>query len=218
METFDLQKIYQRRFGKDLEFRRKMWKALCEGYFQRYIPKDAVVLEIAAGYCEFINNITAKRKLALDLNIAIKDFAGSDVEIILSSSTDMGQIKDGACDIIFTSNFFEHLAKEDISKTIRQARRVLKPDGKFLILQPNIRFCAKDYWNFFDHISPLDDRSLSECLQTNGFQVVECKPKFLPYSTKSRFPKSVFLINLYLKFPLLQAFFGKQAFICAKKA
>jgi len=43
----------------------------------------------------------------------------------------------------------------------------------------NIRFCFKDYC---DHITPLDDRSLSE-IEINGF-IVECKPKFLPTQQK----------------------------------
>jgi len=70
---------------------------------------------------------------------------------------------------------------------------------------------------FFDHITPLDDRSLSEVLEINGFKVVECKPKFLPYTTKSKLPKSIFLLKLYLRFPPMYRIFGKQAFIYAKK-
>jgi len=82
-----------------------------------------------------------------------------------------------------------------------------------MILQPNIRFCFKDYWMFFDHITPLDDRSLSEVLEINGFKVVECRPKFLPYTMKSKLPNSILLLKMYLKFPLIHRIFGKQAFI-----
>lgn len=213
----NLKAIYQRRFKGEVEFRNKMWRVLCVGFFQKFIPKDAVVLEIAAGYCEFINNIFAKKKIALDLNPDIKNFAKQDVEIIHASSTDMGRIKDDSCDVVFTSNFFEHIPKSDIIKTIKEAYRVLRTEGKFLILQPNIRFCHKDYWNFFDHVTPLDDKSLSEALETNGFKVVESRPKFLPYSTKSKLPKAMFLVSLYLKIPWLHQIFGKQAFIVAKK-
>jgi len=71
-----------------------------------------------------------------------------------------------------------------------------------MILQPNIRFCFKDYWMFFDHITPLDDRSLSEVLDGNGLKVVECKPRFLPYTTKSKLPKSIFYLNFILSFHL----------------
>lgn len=214
----NLQKIYQRRFEIEIEFRKKMWQVLCCNFFQKFIPLDAVVLEIAAGYCEFINNIKAKRKIALDLNPDVKKYAKEEVEVIQSSSIDMNKIKDNSCDVVFVSNFFEHLTKEDIIKTIKETHRVLKTGGHFLILQPNIRFCYKDYWNFFDHISALDDRSLSEALEINGgFKVIELYPKFLPYSTKSKLPKAMFLIKLYLKIPFLFRVFGKQAFIRAEK-
>lgn len=86
-----------------------------------------------------------------------------------------------------------------------------------MILQPNIRFCFRDYWMFFDHITPLDDRNLSEVLEINGFKVKECKPKFLPYTTKGKLPKSIFLLKLYLKLPFVWKIFGKQAFIYAIK-
>ena len=153
------QKMYRRRFGKDVEFRQKMYQVLCADFFQKYIPEDATVLEIGAGYCEFINNIRAKKKIALDLNPDIKKFAGDDVEAVIASSTDMKLMKNESIDVVFANNFFEHLSKEDIVKTIREVNRVLKRGGKFIILQPNIRFCFKDYWMFFDHITPLDDRS-----------------------------------------------------------
>ena len=213
----DLKQIYHRRLGKDIEFRKEMYHVLCSEFFQKYIPENAVVLDIAAGYCEFINNIKAKKRIALDLNPDVKQFAGKDVKVVISSSTDMEQIESGTVDVAFTGNFFEHLSKDDIVKTIKEVCRVLRKDGKFLILQPNIRYCYKDYWMFFDHLTPLDDRSLSEVLEVNSFKVVECRPKFLPYTTKNKLPKSVFLLKVYLKIPIIQKIIGRQTFICAKK-
>ena len=212
-----LDKMYQRRFGADIEFRKGLWSVLCKDFFQKYIPKEAVILEVAAGYCEFINNIVGKRRIALDLNPDVKKFASGDVEVVLADSINMLKVADNSCDVVFISNFLEHLKKEDIVKTVKEVHRVLRIDGKLLILQPNIRFCYKEYWNFFDHISALDDKSLSEVLELNGFKVIECKSKFLPYTTKSRFPKAIFLIKLYLRIPILHNILGKQAFICAQK-
>lgn len=206
------QKTYRRRFGNDIEIRKKMYQVLCADFFQKYIPENTIVLEIGAGYCEFINNIKAKEKIALDLNPDIKKFARDDVKVVVASSTDM-KIMDESVDVVFANNFFEHLSKEDIIRSIREVYRVLRKGGKFLILQPNIRFCFRDYWMFFDHITPLDDRSLSEVLEINGFRVVTLIPKFLPYSTKNKLPKSIFLLKLYLKFPPIQRIFGKQTFI-----
>ena len=42
-----------------------------------------------------------------------------------------------------------------------------------MVLQPNIRFCAKDYWMFFDHVTPIDDRAFVEGLEINGFEILE---------------------------------------------
>jgi ubiquinone/menaquinone biosynthesis C-methylase UbiE len=213
----DLKEIYQKRFGHDIEFRDKMYKILCSHFFQKYVPPDSVVLDIAAGYCEFINNISAGKKIAIDINPDIKQLARNDVEIIMSPSTEVKDIGDESIDVVFTSNFFEHLTRKDIVKTIREVNRMLRPGGKFLILQPNYKYCYRDYWMFFDHITALDHRSLSEVLIVNGFDIMECKPRFLPYTTKSRYLKKLFLVKLYLKIPFAQLVFGKQAFIYARK-
>jgi SAM-dependent methyltransferase len=212
----DLSRMYDRRFGSDAEFRDKMWKVL-GGVFQKYVPEGAAVADIGAGYCEFINNIKAGRKIAVDLNKDVKKFANKDVETIISSSTSMSRIASGSVDVAFSSNFFEHLKREDIEKTIAEVHRILKKGGRFLILQPNIRFCYKDYWMFFDHVTPLDDRCLTELLELNGFGIREVKPRFLPYTTKGNLPKSVFLLKVYLKVSLLQSLIGKQCFIYAEK-
>ena len=212
-----LKKMYDNRFGEDIEFRNKMYRVLCQDFFQKYIPPDSSVLDLAAGYCEFINNINAKEKIALDLNPDIKKFAASDVRVIESTSTSMEHNKDNSIDVVFTSNFLEHLERADIIKTVQEVHRILKAGGKFLILQPNIRYCYKDYWMFFDHVTPIDDRGLSELLEISGFKITECIPRFLPYTTQGILPKSIALLKIYLKIPILHKIFGKQAFICAEK-
>jgi hypothetical protein len=42
-------------------------------------------------------------------------------------------------------------------------------------------------------------------------------PKFLPYTTKSRLPRFLFLVKIYLKLPILYKIFGGQAFIVVSK-
>jgi hypothetical protein len=95
-------------------------------------------------------------------------------------------------------------------------RRVLTPRGTLLILQPNIRYCYRDYWMFFDHITPLDDRSLVEALEASGFVPVRVIRRFLPFTTKGRLPSSLTLLNVYLSVPLLWRVFGAQSFVVAK--
>ena len=194
-----------------------MWKILCNNFFQKYIPKTSIVLDIACGYCEFLNNINAKKKIGIDLNPNSKLYANSDVEIINGETNNMQSITEENIDVVFVSNFFEHITKEKIIETIKEIRRVLKKNGRLLILQPNIRYCYKDYWMFFDHITPIDDRALIEVLEINGFKIIECKSKFLPFTTKSRYPKLFFLLKVYLSITILHKIFGQQSFIYAEK-
>lgn len=211
----DVQTIYQRRFADILAFRRRMWDVLCREFFQRHVPTDATVVEIGAGYCEFINQILAGRKIAVDLNPDTRLHAGPDVTVVTSSTSRVEALADGTADIVFASNFLEHLSRDDILATLREVRRLLKPGGRFLILQPNIRYCKEDYWQFFDHITPLCERSLTEALETTGFEVVYCLGRFLPFTTQSRLPKSIGLLKLYLKLRPAWRIFGQQSFFIA---
>ena len=208
----NIKKIYKIRFN-DIGERKLIWKVLVTDFFQQFIKKDDVVLDAGCGYGEFINNIVCGKKIAVDLNQEAKKYLNKEVKFFLGSSTEMSFIKEKSVDKIFVSNFFEHLEREDIVKTIKEFKRVLKSRGEVLILQPNIRFCAKDYWMFFDHITPVDDRALEEIFSINGFKLKKRILKFLPYTTKSKLPKSSVFVKLYLKLPFLWKIFGQQSFL-----
>lgn len=211
-----LDKIYSKRFGPDVAFRQKMWSILCRGFFQRFVPVESTVMEVGAGYCEFINAIHAQRRIAVDLNPKTAEHAGPDVRVVLTNSTDLSAVESGSVGVAFASNFFEHLTRDDILLTMREVARTLKPNGRFLILQPNIRFCARDFWMFFDHVTPLDQYSLTEALEMSGFRVVHTIVRFLPYTTKGKLPKSLFMVRAYLAFPLVWRFLGQQTFVVAE--
>src|SRR5687767_12267131 len=123
-----------------------LWKVLCDDFFSRWVPAEATVLDIAAGHCEFVNNITATRRIAVDLNPDVVRRAAPGVEAHVCASDEITMLADGSVDRVFISNFFEHVSRETILTTLREAHRVLRPDGRLLVLQPNVRFCGKDYW------------------------------------------------------------------------
>ena len=51
--------------------RAAVWNHLC-AYLQRWIPTDADVLELGAGWCDFANTITARRVVAMDLDTTVR--------------------------------------------------------------------------------------------------------------------------------------------------
>ncbi|MDT4957839.1 MAG: hypothetical protein QOD31_1638 [Pseudonocardiales bacterium] len=218
LESDGLETLYANRFGGESEQRQDIWEVLCTDFFQKWVPRDATVLDLAAGHCEFINNIVAGRRIAVDLNPDVQRRAARGVQALVLRSDRLEGIDDGSIDIVFVSNFFEHITRDVILSTLVEARRVLKPTGRLLVLQPNVRFCGRDYWQFFDHITPVDDRALAEAFAATGFDVEKCIPRFLPYSTMGRLPSWPSLARLYLKLPLAWRILGAQAFMVATPA
>jgi ubiquinone/menaquinone biosynthesis C-methylase UbiE len=212
----NLKKIYETRFI-NIEERKLIWHILVSDFFQQFIKKNDVVLDVGCGYGEFINNIVCGKKFAVDLNKSVKRYLNKDVRFFSESSTKISSIKDKSVDKIFVSNFFEHLEKKDIVKTIKEFKRILKDRGEVLILQPNIRFCQKDYWMFFDHITALDDRGLEEVFSSHRFKLKKLVLKFLPFTMKSILPKLPIFVRLYLRLPFLWQIFGKQSFLIFEK-
>ena len=215
LESEGLKELYSNRFDGEAEQRQQTWRVLCRDFFQRWVPPNSTVLDLAAGHCEFSNNIVAARRIAIDLNPDVRQRAAAGVETHVLRSDRLTAIEDRSIDVVFISNFFEHISRETILSTLVEVRRVLKPAGQLLVLQPNVRYCARDYWQFFDHVTPVDDRALIEAFSATGFDLVKNIPRFLPYTTKSRIPSADWLVRFYLRVPLAWRFLGAQAFMVA---
>jgi len=222
-QRYSLRHLYDHRFpSREREQKNELWKVLCQSFFQKFVADSDTVLDLGAGYCEFINNIRCAHKFAVDLNEETAAFATEDVKVVLTPVTDLAHFADGSIDLTFCSNLFEHLhTKEDLLASLAEIRRVLRIEGKLLILQPNIRYAYNEYWDYFDHYLPLSHLSMTEALHLSGFGVDHVRPRFLPYTFKSRFKsrlaKSSLLVRLYLRLPPLHVLFGKQMFIVAVK-
>ena len=214
-----LDKIYRRRFNEyECEQKNKIWEVLCPNFFQKFVPLDAAVLDIGAGYCEFINNILCAKKFAVDLNEDTPSFASPEVKVVSTPSTDLSFLASDSIDRVFMSNFLEHLrTKQEVLQTFEEIFRVLKVGGKVITLHPNIRYLYMEYWDYFDHHVPLTDKSIAEGLEVVGFKVEISIDRFLPFTTKSKIPKHPVLVKLYLMFPFIWRFMGKQTLVIAEK-
>ena len=215
----ELEKLYRHRFEED-ELPRKLaiWRVLCDDFFSRYVMRTDTVIDVGAGYCEFINNISCAKRIAVDLNPRVREFAAPDVEVRNEDCTNLVSIPDETADVVFMSNFLEHLpSKQMVFDTLAEARRILRRGGRLVILQPNVRLIPGAYWDFFDHHTPLTEHSLVEAVTNLDMRPVRVIGRFLPYTTKSLIPQSPLLVKLYLKFPPAWWFLGKQSLVVAEK-
>lgn len=216
----DTRTLYARRFPPSLAPRRNaLWRVLCERVLQRYVRAEDTVIDLGAGACEFLHHIRCARKVAIDASPVVRSFAGPEIHAIVGDTLAiLQQIGDRTVDVVFCSNFLEHLPdKEQVWAVLRESARVLADGGRLIVLQPNIRFAYREYWDFFDHFVPLSDRSLREAVEAQGLQVVTLKPRFLPFTTVTRLPQPAWLLHVYLSLPPLQWWFGKQLLLVAEK-
>lgn len=215
----EIEKLYRHRFDdRDLPQKLAIWKVLCNDFFARFIAATDVVVDVGAGYCEFINNIECGRKLAIDLNPRVREFAAADVEVRNESCTNMRSLADESADVVFMSNFLEHLpTKQLVVDTLAEARRILRRGGSLMILQPNVRLLPGAYWDFFDHHTPLTERSLVEAVTMLDMRIERVIARFLPYTTKSLLPQSPLLVRWYLRVRPIWWILGKQSFVLARK-
>jgi len=214
----DLQKIYSARFSGLQTYRTQVWQILTRTFFSRWIRPTDTVLDLGCGYGEFSNNIPASKKYAMDLNPSAHQYLNSDVQLLEQDCSLPWPLPDQSLDVVFTSNFLEHLReKPALQATAGEAFRCLKPGGLFIALGPNIKYLPGEYWDFFDHYTALTELSLAEALTMTGFLVEEKIARFLPYTMSQGSQPPLWMLRLYLKVPLLWKLAGRQFLVIARR-
>jgi SAM-dependent methyltransferase len=214
----ELQRIYRQRFNRTSEYRNRVWQVLATSFFDRWIPADAAVLDLGCGYGEFINNIAAGKKYAMDLNPDAPKHLAPTVHFFEQDCFMSWPLPDNALDTVFTSNFFEHLPdKQCLKQTLQQTFRCLKPGGRLIAMGPNIKYLPGLYWDFFDHHTILTEASLGEVLEMEGFLLEQITPRFLPYTLVNAPEYPLFLLRIYLAMPWLWRIKGRQFLVVAVK-
>ncbi|KAB0637201.1 class I SAM-dependent methyltransferase [Burkholderia stagnalis] len=219
MNPNQLALLYRKRFADHVLARKDaIWRTIYGSFLKRYVAPGDTVVDVASGYGEFINHVRARRRIAIDLNPDARRSLEAGIEFHQAAATQVGELVAGQADLLFTSNFLEHLPdKATLDTFLGSVRRALKPGGRYLILGPNLRYLAGAYWDFYDHHLGLTDKSLAEALHLAGFEIERSIDRFLPYTTQGALPTHPALVWLYLRLPPVWPLLGKQFFIVARK-
>lgn len=213
-----LKEVYDQRFDEaDQARKEEIWRELGR-YLQRYIAPSARVVDIACDLGYFIRNIRAAERWATD----IRDVGATlppDVRFIRGNGLELAELlPNNTFDLAFFSNYLEHLpSTEAVLEQLRVTFALLKPGGRVLILQPNIRLIGGAYWDFIDHQTALTEKSLAEAATMAGFRTKQVITRFMPYTTKSMLPQHPLLVRAYLSLPPVWYIFGKQTLYLGEK-
>lgn len=191
-----------------------LWQSLWRYHFSAMVRPDECVMDLGAGYCNFINSVVARRRIAVDAWDGFPAHLAPGIEHKVGSVTDLSFLDDGAVDFAFASNLFEHLTKDDFSTVLAGLRHKLSARGTLTIVQPNYRYAFREYFDDFDHKSIYSHVSLADYLTANGYEVFLVEPRFMPLSVKGRLPIKPLLIRAWLASPLKPI--GKQMLIRAR--
>lgn len=145
----------------------------------------------------------------------LKKYAGPDVRTSVQDCTNLGVFQSNFFDVVFASNLLEHLTAGETEKLLSEAKRVLKPAGKLILLQPNFTYAFKHYFDDFTHKQIFTHVGLEDLLKAFDFKIIKNFPKFMPYTMRSKLPTYSWLVKLYLFSPLKP--FAGQMLIVAEK-
>ena len=105
--------------------REVLWRTLCLHYFAGLISPRDCVLELGAGYGHFVNNVRARRRIALDTWKGFVNYLQPGIESRVGDVSDLSFLAPASVNFAFASNLFEHITQAEFSSVLRQLGNVL---------------------------------------------------------------------------------------------
>ena len=207
---------YSSRFTDDPR-RRAVWGHITK-YLQRWVPAGAHVLDLAAGYADFANQVQANQVTAIDLSPELPLRVAAHVHAVVGDATDLSQFPSERFDLVFASNFLEHLDFGGVEQVLDEVRRVLRPAGTVILVQPNFRLAPGKYFDDYTHRTVFTDRSLVDRVVASGFAVIHAEARFIPLTMKSRLAFGHKLVPLYLRIPAKLRPLAGQMLVVAQRS
>jgi SAM-dependent methyltransferase len=204
------QRLYEFRFrGIDQSSRADVWAEIA-AHVHEEMGRPQRVLDPAAGRGEFINNVPASERWAVDAVAYEEGTHAPGTKVIVSDIFD-ADLPGGYFDGVWVSNFLEHLpTQEAVAAFLEKMHAVLAPGGRIAIMGPNFRYCADEYFDCADHTLIFTHLAIEEHLYAAGFEPSKTVPRYLPYSFRGRLPPSRALTRHYLRTPFAWKLLGKQ--------
>lgn len=179
--------------------RSQVWRHVVSYLARRWPELRGKVAELGAGYCDFINQLPASERYAIDLWPELGEKVAPGVTALVQDAT--AELPSGL-DAVFASNLLEHLSLDEARRCLGAVFRGLRPGGVFLCMQPNFRLAWRRYFDDFTHKTIFTEVSLADFGASCGFEPCHVAARFLPLTMKSSGARLAFLVPAYLRSPL----------------
>ena len=97
-------------------------------------------------------------------------------------------VRDGSLDVVVAFDLIEHFSKDELIQLVDEVRRVLRPNGRWIIHVPNAEspFGSRMRYGDFTHELAFTRVSVAQLLKASGFAGVICfEDKPVPHGIKS---------------------------------
>ena len=195
-----------------------VWRVVAD-YLAPWMPPDGEILEIGAGYCDWINAVKGRRRVAVDVWPLLSGHAAAGVEAVVTdlAAHGLSAVGGGPFDVALASNVLEHFEPDRAAALVGEVAARLRQGGRFVVIQPNFRDAHRRYFDDYTHRSVFTHVSLAALLRSRGFDIERSEPRFLPFSMQDRrWPIASWLVRAYLRSPV-RPWAGQMLIIARKR-
>ena len=133
--------------------------------------KDQEILEIGCGTGDFLKAFRAEGFSCRGVDLSdrsVRSLKGVQKCDILKEKLPYDS---GMFDVVYHKSLIEHLS--DPSNLMSETMRVLRPEGKIIILTPDWKSQMKTFYNDYTHVRPYTVDSLIDLMKSYGFEEVQ---------------------------------------------
>jgi SAM-dependent methyltransferase len=158
---------------------------------RRHIYGHEIVLDVGCGDGRLTSLLASKvyQVIGLDHQILPLLFARllvqNDNVVLMQYDLVSGSlpITSGCLDLVSAFDVIEHIPADALAASLREVKRVLKPNGKFVLTTPNKDSLRNRLWGHqvsHKHYFELNPRQLAQLLENVGFRIVEVNGIYIP--------------------------------------
>ena len=140
------------------------------------IPAAKTVLSVGSAgswYFEWFNKNyphSIDKHIGIDLNPKPTDLP-ENIRWIQQDCSDLSQISSNSIELVFAGQVIEHMSWEKQFQFLLEVRRVLVPDGLFVLDSPNFRISNRYGWKQPEHVCELSFHQINTILSQTKFRI-----------------------------------------------